>query len=436
MLAVLALVVVPNANASITSKKPVFGAPVHVNDAFPAAEPSLKVGPDGTIWISAPNFPGAVVGDPVNQGPTGDLVWSSKDQGATFQLHTTPEPILSGLDADILVGNDGTVYVSGLYLGCISTAASIDTAGTAFNDNPLVCGQVNDDREWLATVGNTDLYQAFGSNGDIYLEHAKILPAGTLVPDPQATKLSTVAAGPDAYQWPGYVVADQTTGDVYVAWNTQGPASGAPDSIVIARRHPDGTVTRAVIPAPGDTFDSFVGLSLDSAGNIYAAWNERHGGTRTDTMLSWSKNQGATWAKPVVVNSATTPTTVFPWVRAGDPGRVDVVWYGSTTPGASPQDLPASSTWNVYMAQSLNLFKPRRTFTTVKVTPSPMHVGGICTSGTACGTSDRDLLDYFMVDVDRRGMASIAYAEDDNTSTAQIRYAGQTGGPGLFVPTT
>ena len=62
-----------------------------------------------------------------------------------------------------------------------------------------------------------------------------------------------------------------------------------------------------------------------------------------------------------------------------------------------------------------------------------MHVGGICTSGTGCGTSDRDLLDYFMVDVNKQGYAAIAYAEDDNTSTAQIRFLGQTRGPSVFV---
>jgi hypothetical protein len=121
-------------------------------------------------------------------------------------------------------------------------------------------------------------------------------------------------------------------------------------------------------------------------------------------------------------------------VEAGDAGRVDVVWYGTTTPGLSPQDVPAGTTWDVYMAQSMNLFSNKPTFKQVKVTPSPMHVGGICTSGTGCGSSDRDLLDYFMVDIDSRGFANIAYAEDGATAVAEIRFVGQTGGPGVFAP--
>ena len=434
-----------------TATPPVFGAPVHVDDDFPAAEPSLKVGPDDTYWITAPNFPGAVLGDPIHQGITGDLVWSSTDHGQTWTLHTTPDPILGGLDADVFVDpTTAQVFVSGLWIGCFSVAASLDTAGSAFNDQPLACGsQVGDDRQWITTVAGTDLYGAFGSDpfccpADIYLQHATILPGGALIPDPAPIKLSDTNTGPDAYQWPGYLAADQTTGDVYVTWNTQGDEkNGVNDKVVIARIQPDGTVTKAEIPTTGDTFDSFTAVDLDTAGNLYVVWNERHGGNRTDTMLSYSSDHGTRWAAPIVVNSASVPTTVFPWVAAGDPGRVDVVYYGSTSPAPSPQETPADATWDVYMAQSLNVLSTstkkggRRpsapTFLEVKATPSPMHVGGICTSGTDCGSSDRDLLDYFMVDVDSRGYAAIAYAEDGDTTTAQIRFLGQIGGPGLYA---
>ena len=427
---------------------PVFGAPVHVDDDFPGAEPSLKVGPDDTYWISAPNSPGLILGDPANQGVTGDLVWSSSDHGATWKLHTTPEPILSGLDADIYVAKNGQVFVGGLYIGCIAVAGSVDPAGTAFVDQPINCGFTpNDDREWLASSG-PNLYTAFGAfgpqsevdssqGGDIYLAHSTITPGGAIVPDGPATKLTDTNTGPNTYQWPGYLVADQNTGDVYVTWNTVGNDDGTGDSIVVARVQPNGTITKSSIPAAGDTFDSFTAIDTDTAGNLYLVCNERHGGTRTDTMLSYSTDLAATWSTPMIVNSAAVPTTVFPWVAAGDPGMVDVVYYGSTTAGASPQDLPASSKWDVYMAQSLNLFSADPAnppvFTEVKATPSSMHTGGICTSGTGCGSSDRDLLDYFMVDVNKAGYAAIAYAEDDNTSIAKIRFLGQTGGSSVYA---
>jgi hypothetical protein len=430
--------------ANAVAPAPVFGAPVHVDDGFTGvAEPSLKVGPNDTYWISAPNGPGAVLGDPIHQGVTGDLVWSSADHGQTWQLHTTPEPILDGFDADVYVAKDGQIFAAGLYIGCVAVAASIDTAGTAFNNQPLACGSaVDDDREWLASAG-PNLYVTFGSDAgtspgfDIYLEHATLTPGGGVIPDANPVKLTDVDTGPDAYQWPGYLAADQTTGDVYVTWNTTGADDGTGDKVVVARRHPDGTITKTEIPAEGDTFDSFTAIDLDSAGNLYVAWNERRGGTRTDTLISYSTDHGATFSTPMVVNSTSIPTTVFPWVAAGDPGMVDVAYYGTTSTGPSPQEVGGGTKWDVYVAQSLNLFSTDPldppTFTEVKATPASMHTGGICTSGTGCGSSDRDLLDYFMIDVDSRGYAAIAYAEDGNTTSATIRFIGQTGGSSVYA---
>jgi hypothetical protein len=44
-----------------------------------------------------------------------------------------------------------------------------------------------------------------------------------------------------------------------------------------------------------------------------------------------------------------------------------------------------------------------------------MHRGSICTSGTGCATGTRDLLDFFMVDLDEEGLANIAYTDNLNT---------------------
>jgi hypothetical protein len=441
-----------SANAAGTLTPPVFGAPVHVDDACPGAEPSLKIGPDGTLWITAPNGPGLATGAPAPHSCVlGDLVWSSSDHGSTWALHTTPEPILSGGDADVWVSPQGQIFVGGLDAAslvapaCISVAASVDNAGTAFNTQPLMCGAssaILDDREWLVTTnGGADLWNAFGSSGDIYVEHAKVLPAGTIVPDQAPIQLTTTNSGPDAYLWPGYLTADQQTGDVYVTWNTNGDDvhdASTVDKLVVARVHPDGSVTRAEIPAAGDTFDSFTGIDIDRQGNLYLVWNERRGTSRTDTLISYSRDHGTTWSTPLVVNSQPVQTTVFPWVAAGDAGRVDVAYYGTTTGGFSPERVPATAQWDVYVAQSLNLFSTDPldppTFSEVKATPASMHRSGICTSGTGCGTADRDLLDYFMIDVDSNGMAAIAYAEDGSTATAQIRFLRQTGGSSVFAP--
>ncbi len=50
--------------------------------------------------------------------------------------------------------------------------------------------------------------------------------------------------------------------------------------------------------------------------------------------------------------AGTSPTNIFPWVVAGDPGRVSVAWYG--TSDGVPVD-PAPGTWHVYTTNEFKL---------------------------------------------------------------------------------
>ena len=130
-------------------------------------------------------------------------------------------------------------------------------------------------------------------------------------------------------------------------------------------------------------------------------------------MLAVSKNRGETWSKPIQVNQG-PKTTTFPWIVAGDAGRIDIVYYGIVSTGPSPETVPDSATWRVYMAQSVNSLAAKPTFTESAATPA-IHKGKICTSGTGCSAGTRDLLDFFQIDVDRRGNANIAYTDNLNT---------------------
>jgi hypothetical protein len=152
------------------------------------------------------------------------------------------------------------------------------------------------------------------------------------------------------------------------------------------------------------------------ASNVYVIWSERHPKRQsTDTMLAVSKNRGATWSRAIRVNRrAGSYTTVFPWLVAGARGRIDIVYYGTSAAGPSPEEVPQTSKWRVWMAQSLNAHSDNPNFTEVRTTPV-MHQGSICTSGLGCEPGTRDLLYYFQIDVDRQGLANIAYTDNDNT---------------------
>jgi hypothetical protein len=105
----------------------------------------------------------------------------------------------------------------------------------------------------------------------------------------------------------------------------------------------------------------------------------------------------------------------------------------------SPETVPESSKWRVYMAQSLNALTSKPTFKESAAT-GYMHQGSICTSGTGCASGTRDLLDFFQVDVDAGGFANIAYTDNlngppDGSDPHQelVSFVRQQGGQTLYA---
>src|SRR2546428_14098301 len=75
---------------------------------------------------------------------------------------------------------------------------------------------------------------------------------------------------------------------------------------------------------------------MDSARNLFAVWciSSSNPGLRQVFVSAASAASGWTsWSTPVRVSDASTATgdavNVFPWIKAGGPGRADAVWYGS-----------------------------------------------------------------------------------------------------------
>lgn len=231
-----------------------------------------------------------------------------------------------------------------------------------------------------------------------------------------------------------------------------------------------------------DASTPFVGFTIDTQGNPYFGFAinlnanpvtcsaESAAGTvqpdtscEYDMYVVWSNNGGTVWdgggglipgsaAKPYRVNSpAERGTHFFPAIAAGNPGNVAVAYLRSTTivptdslgktlpggcagPGSAngnPTTYPPACQWNLFAAQSVNLENgpSGATWTTTQVTTTPMHIGDICNLGIFCvaPSSNRHLLDFISMDLDPRGCAHIAFA-DDNTVNL-LRVANQTSGP-------
>jgi hypothetical protein len=148
--------------------------------------------------------------------------------------------------------------------------------------------------------------------------------------------------------------------------------------------------------------------------------------------------------------------SVFPWMKAGGPGRADVVWYGSNL-SVDPSSQKGQS-WDVFMSQVVYPVSTTGAATgagpsvaQVRVTPHPMHYNDICLAGSGCIASqgNRNLADFFAVTIDHTGAAEIVYDDTSNglaqpgftpTGNQTVDHAGagvitlarQSSGPGLF----
>ena len=429
-----------------------FGKPLHVGtDTFDrTGEPSIAVAADGTEYIVAPD--GAGVRAPAalgGAGTGGSLIWRSTDHGRTWTRLGSYDIPTGGGDSDIAVAPDGTLFASGLsYLACSTVSRSGDKGDTWVPMPIAGCGRtpVSNDRQWNAVDGNDTVYTAIGDTVDTEIDLVRSAVNNPLVVPSATMTLSRTAD----YQWPGTVDVDQRNGNVYTVWNTTGAPNdcdGAPggdackpaqasskqaDKVLISVVGRSATTAPAPITVASrrfDTFDSFVVDAVDKAGNIYVVWNERHPQQQaTWTMLSVSHNAGKSWSAPVKVQRAPS-TTVFPWVTAGDAGRIAVSYYGTSARGNSPQTVAKTASWYVYSAFSTD---GGRSFAEYRTTPA-MHHGAICTSGTGCATGTRNLLDFFETAADPNGCLVTAYADNtvDPATGAVVSYVRQTAGPGL-----
>ena len=202
------------------------------------------------------------------------------------------------------------------------------------------------------------------------------------------------------------------------------------------------TVTEHAVPGNHSQV-LFPTVAVDRAGTIYLAWSDA---TTYQINLVSSKDQGATWTSPVLINAAPAATAVMPWIVAGDAGRIDVGFYGSPDRNAPTFNY---GPWNVYLVQSLDADQTAPHFAQQVMTDRPNHITPICLSGLGCTTDtgpagDRNLGDFFGVALDSAGRAVISFADGDNqlgknagqpesAPPAFAHLVRQASGPSLFT---
>jgi hypothetical protein len=429
------------------------------------AEPNMKVDSHNCLFSAAPGGP---------------IAWKSSNNGASFAV--LPDPVagetgLVGGDEDILpftqVGGarPDQLYFADLGVSTVHIRKSTDGGNTWFA--PGIGGaagevSVSVDRQWMSGDRN-------GADQTIYLwEHefvSQILRMSALTDDTVWAPPANGMTDPELIAPPGSTLANTVPGPTFVdpathkvygflsastvTTNVVGAPTGKLPNVWEAdaagtftmgvppgafTNHPvfKGVIDSPTNPPPpvpsvgattvgSNTANLFNGATIDSAGNIYVSWatpNARNG--LYDVWFASSHDHGQTYYGPFKINPNGTQGNM-PWITAGDNGRVEIVFYG--TSGTEDPTTSANDQWNVFFAQSLNGADREPVFTVSQASDHVTHAGPICNVGILCGSGTRQLLDFFQVAVGPDGLANIMFADTGaSNGTPHVTYARQTGG--------
>jgi|SRR5579884_342277 len=407
-----------------------------------AAEPAIRSTPDGTFFASSENALGH-----------GTLAWRSTTNGLSYTSLLSPNDVSVGStstgqeaglepgggDTDVAVATAKNssgfynVYVSSLTLASVDVSTSRDN-GSTWSLNPAAALPI-DDREWIAATGANKVCISYLTAPGVLAPQLGLHVAcstdggATFGPPANAYDTSQVGLGATNGSRTGNLAFDPSNPRYLYqifAYATVADVSD-PNALLhcvgIAVSSDGGSTWHdynIYVNPNADTVhydNQFPNVAVDRAGNVYAFYSDDR-----NTYYSYSTDHGQTWNGPHQVNPS-GETAIFPWASAGDPGKVDVVYYKTPWVSTDPtnptpaESAPPTTPWTVGFAQNLTATTAGSAFNETTATPT-VHLGSVCQGGAAC-TGNRDLYDDFGVAASpTTGFASIVFSDDQFTSDA------------------
>jgi hypothetical protein len=445
-------------------------------------EPSIRVAPDGAVYVSS--IRGVPTGvdlhryyAPIDGAPAADGTYAFKYEGRPdgCGILATGCDLIGiaegGGDVDIAV-NYPTSGVPNLALTSLTLAPGItathstNRGDTFTNPNPAAALVPIDDRQWMDGFGPNKVYLAYhdvgtfqievqrsGDGGQTYLEAigevidpVTMLTAGGIPTSNSANvhagirvDRSSCSSRGNLYQLfiapetPAENATIQPLRSVYVGVSTDVKLGLAVFTFTVNKiwTGPVGSRNENIFPS----------LAVDGRGYVYAVWSNRVGSgaaARYTMYYSFSKDLGTTWAPAIAVNRDNNPK-VFPWIEAEADGHVGIVWFegdrsGDSNdatihePGTGPTAMTGWTNWSVRYAESLNGHAAAPTFSQVVISDHVIHRGTVSTGGLG-GAANRNLGDYFQIAFDPQHRANVAFSDDHELHPTAI-----AGHPGYDDP--
>src|SRR5437773_5459987 len=192
---------------------------------------------------------------------------------------------------------------------------------------PIASDLPEDDRQWLAFYGQNVVYlttKQLGTldNSTLTIYVVKSFDGG--ITFPQVAEVTKPALGVQPGDQ-GNIVVDQNNGNVYMVF-----IGAYPNQVYLAKSTDGGLnwLLKLIYQSSSGTSlqHVFPAIAIDRGGNLHVVFND---GRRS--LLTSSRDQGASWTTPVQVNTgANAKTSVEPWVVAGDVGKLNIFFYGTS----------------------------------------------------------------------------------------------------------
>jgi hypothetical protein len=349
-------------------------------------------------------------------------IWLSRDGGRTFTRNnfgggftTDPTKNTGFSDPDLTQDAGGRIYNTGINLANDALFSSAD-GGQNWDRGTVQCH--DGDRPWLAGAHANEVFMATNTaEGELSHEIFRSTDGGQTCSASGIPDAGTLPNGTQ-YTGNGKIYHDPISDRLVEPVNFMDSSGRTTGLGVGTWKRGDAAFTphKAVDTS---VYAHWAAIALDGAGGLYLVYDNdpRTPGTSggcdgSETPASnqiamvHSSDFGAHWSPPLVLASPQGGRVLWPWIAAGDKGRVSVVWYQAD----KLVDLACQrAKLSVIAATVTGADTASPQISTADAVGRPVSDNNICQSGTTCVATgeDRRLGDFFTNAIDERGCVII-----------------------------